>query len=576
MEPGFQVGEWKVEPGRDRISGPQGSTHLEPKVMEVLVALAARPGDVFSKDELLEAVWTDCHVVEEVLTRSISHLRRALHDSPQEHSHIETIPKRGYRLIAPVSKPGDEAVLSLAVLPLANLSGDPDQEYLADGITELLITDLSKIASLSVISRTSVMQYKAADQPLPDIAHELDVTRIVEGSVARLGDQIRITAQLIDAGSDTHLWAKAYQRPINDVLALQSEIASTVAGEISAHLSPRESAALAKTRAVDPAAYDLYLKGLFAWSRRRRESFEEAIGLFTDAMARDPEWALPYSGLADTYIVLGLYGLSSPVEAFELARGPCARALELDDQFGQAHISTAGIRAYFDWDLEVAEKIIRRGIALTPSYAVGHLGLADILTAQRRHDEALREISAAVSLNPLDAGMNMNLGDHLIWAGRLEEGVAPFERALEIDPRFQRGWLRLARAHALLGNTSRAQSAMSTAVDLAGSEEAVLPAAASVLALLGRRDEARTRLAVLSDTSGPVHHSPLEIAEAFAHIGDADAAFAWLARAIKERTSWLIFLGTDPAFKGLRSDPRFADCLAAVGLPAAGTVGGQC
>ena len=561
----LQVGEWIVEPGLARISGPAGQVHLEPKVMEVLLALAAQPRQVVGKDELLATVWGGAHVVDEVLTRSVSLLRQALGDDARRPRYVETIPKRGYRLIAAVRRQADARHdgHSIAVLPLANLSGDPQQDYLADGITELLITDLSKIGSLRVISRTSVLHFKNSDQLLPEIARQLGVTSIVEGSVARADGSIRVTAQLIDAATDSHLWAETYERPVRDVLALQAELAAAVADEVSAHLTAGERSTLAAARPVDPAAYDLYLKGLFAWGRRSRAAFEEAIRLFCDAIAADPKWALPHSGLADTHIVMALYGLVPPSQVLDTARAAANRALELDDRLGQAHISLGAIQGYFDWDLAAAEARVRRGIELIPSHPIGRLGLADMLTARGRHDEALAQMSAALSLNPFDAGMNMNLGDHLLWAGRLAESLTPIERAVEIDPSFQRAWLRLARAAALAGDDERAESALAKAAELAAGEDAAAPGLATVEALLGRHADARSRLEALPATA---HVSPLDAAEARAALGDTEAAIAGLERAIEARSGWLIFLAVEPLFASLHDEPKFADCLKKVGL----------
>jgi TolB-like protein/Flp pilus assembly protein TadD len=568
MDRRLQVGEWTVEPGLARISGPGGRIHLEPKVMQVLLELAAQPRQVVGKDELMAAVWGGAHVVDEVLARSMSLLRQALGDDARQPRYVETIPKRGYRLIAEVrSDPGARhEEPSIAVLPLANLSGDLRQDYLADGITELLITDLSKIGSLRVISRTSVMHFKGSDELLPEIARQLGVTSIVEGSVSRADDRIRITAQLIDAATDSHLWAETYERPVSDVLTLQAEIAATVAGEVSAQLTPGERTLLAAARAVDPAAYDLYLKGLFAWSRRSPAGFAAALDLFAAAIAADPQWALPHSGLADTHIVRALYGLVPPVEAIEPARNACHRALELDDRLGQAHISLAAIQGYFDWDLAGAERALRYGIELIPSHPIGRLGLADMLTAQDRHDEALAQMSAALSLNPFDAGMNMNLGDHLVWAGRCAESLASFERALEINPRFQRAWLRLARAAACAGAREKAEFALAKAAEVAGDEVVAIPGLATVEALLGRAREARARLDTLP---APAPVSPLDLAEARTALGETDEAFACLERAIAARSGWLIFLAVDPVFAPLHGDPRFASCLERVGLAGA-------
>ena len=309
--------------------------------------------------------------------------------------------------------PAPAGIQSLAVLPLENLSGDASQNYFADGMTDELITDLAQISALRVISRTSVMVYKGARKPLPQIAHELNVDAVVEGTVLRSGDQVRITAQLIEASTDKHLWSQSYEGELRDTLALQSRVASAIADQIRISLTPQEQAALKSVKVVNPEAYESYLKGRYFWNKRTADSLKAALAYFNQAIEQDPKFAQAYSGLADTYALLGdwQYAVMRPKEAFPKAKAAAIKALELDSTLGEAHNSLAFVLDAFDWNLDAAGKEFRRAIELNPGYATAHHWYAWHLSLLGRFDEAITEMRKAENLDPLSLIINADLAE---------------------------------------------------------------------------------------------------------------------------------------------------------------------
>jgi TolB-like protein len=357
---------------------------LSGQPFEILRLLLERPGRVVSRQELRGRLWANETFVDfdHGLNAAINKLREILGDSSERPRFIETVPRRGYRFIAQVHD-GASALLplrhravrrrirSLAVLPLENLSGDPEQEYFADGMTEALITDLAKISALRVISRTSVMQYKGAHKSLPQIAQELNVDGVVEGSVLRIGERVRITAQLVHSDSDTHLWAESYERDLRDVLAIQADVAQAIAAEIRVRVTPRERKQLRLVHTIDPKAHEAYLLGRYHWNKRAPDSLKKSLEYFRQAIEIQPHYALPYAGLADAYVLLGSMALQvmAPHETMPKARAAAERALQMDETLGEAHATLAYICAAYDYDWEAAERGFRLAVSLNPSYA---------------------------------------------------------------------------------------------------------------------------------------------------------------------------------------------------------------
>jgi TolB-like protein/Tfp pilus assembly protein PilF len=331
-------------------------------------------------------------------------------------------------------RPVAPGIRSLAVLPLQNLSGDAGQEYFADGMTEELTTDLSKIGAVRVISRTSAMRYKGANKSLREIARELNVDGVVEGSVRRSGNRVKITAQLILASTDTHLWADSYERELRDVLALQDDVARSIANEIRVKLTPRELTRLTSSRAVNSEAYEAYLKGRYFWSKRTQEGEQKGLEYFQRAVSLDPGYSQAYSGVADSYIVLGGHGHLPVNDAFPKARTAASKALELDEGLTEAHVSLATVKTFYDWDWPGSEREFKRALELNPNYATAHHWYSHYLVNVRRLDEAVAEIKRARELDPFGITVNIWLAATLYYSHRYDQAIDQYRKILELYP----------------------------------------------------------------------------------------------------------------------------------------------
>jgi TolB-like protein/DNA-binding winged helix-turn-helix (wHTH) protein/Tfp pilus assembly protein PilF len=401
--------------------------------------------------------------------------------------------------------PAPAGIRSLAVLPLENLSGDASQNYFADGMTDELITDLAQISALRVISRTSVMAYKGARKPLSQIARELNVDAVVEGTVLRSGDQVRITAQLIEASTDKHLWSQSYEGELRDTLALQSRVASAIADQIRINLTPREQAALKNVKVVNPEAYESYLKGRYFWNKRTADGLKAALAYFKQAIEEDPKYAKAYSGLADTYALLGdwQYAVMTPKEAFPEAKAAAIHALELDNTLGEAHNSLAFVLDGFDWDLDAGGKEFRRAIELNPGYATAHHWYAWHLSLLGRFDEAIVEMRKAENLDPLSLIINADLAELLGLAHSYDESIRQSLKTIEMDPNFALAHNHLAQAYLQKHMYAEAVTELRKAVKLSGNSPTCLANLARAYVASGKRSEAITLLSDLKKRSNP-------------------------------------------------------------------------
>jgi TolB-like protein/DNA-binding winged helix-turn-helix (wHTH) protein/Flp pilus assembly protein TadD len=458
-------------------------------------------------------------------------------------------------------------IRSLAVLPLENLSGDASQNYFADGMTDELITDLAQISALRVISRTSAMVYKGARKPLPQIARELNVDAVVEGTVLRSGDQVRITAQLIEASTDKHLWSQSYQGELRDTLALQKRVASAIADQIRINLTPQEQAALKTVKVVKPEAYESYLKGRYFWNRRTADGLKVALAYFNQAIEEDPKYAQAYSGLADTYALLGdwQYAVMTPKEAFPKAKAAAIKALELDSTLSEAHNSLAFILDGFDWDLDTAGKEFRRAIELNPGYATAHHWYAWHLSLLGQYDEAIAEMRKAQNLDPLSLIINADLAEVLVLAHSYDESIRQSLKTIELDPNFALAHNQLAQAYIQEHKYDEAIAELRKAVQLSGSSPTFMANLARAYTLSGKRSEAVQLLDDLKERSDAGNSSAPEIAMIYASLGDTDQAMNWLEKAYDDRFNPGVLLR--PGFDPLRSDSRFQDLAHRMGLP---------
>jgi len=625
---------------------------ITPKAFDTLLVLVENSGHLIEKEELLKQIWPDTFVEEATLARNIFVLRKALGDAQDEPQYIETVPKRGYRFIAPVKElegarlgvaeagspqpPSGQAgqalseataaeglaisarrsralriwigalalaaflgamahfawqrywtranspsrKIMLAVLPFENLSADREQEYFSDGLTEEMITQLGRMhpERLGVIARTSAMQYKNTQKRTDQIGRELGVDYILEGSVrlsrpeasggpkGRAGTRVRISAQLIQVSDQTHLWAESYERDLRDILALQTEVARAIANQIRVKLTPQHQARLANLHPVNPEAYELYLKGRHFWNTRSREGLQKAIEHFERAIKKEPNYALAYAGLADSYILLGPNNVRPPKEVYPQAQAAAVKALEMDETLAEAHTSLAFVKLLYEWNGQEAEKEFQRAMELSPNYPTSHHWYAYALASLGRMDEALGEIKRAQELDPLSLTINSDVAQILFFAGRYDEGIEQCRRTLDLDPNFGPAYWYLGLLYEEKGMEKEAAAAFLKQARLAGGSAETATALEKASQAQGIKGYWRKLLELWKKKSKEGTPPAFNWAVACARAGDKDQALKHLEMAYRERHPSMVFVKVEPVFASLRSDPRFADLLRRIGL----------
>jgi TolB-like protein len=463
-------------------------------------------------------------------------------------------------------RPALPRIQSLAVLPLNNLSGDPTQEYFTDGLTEALVTDLAQIHALRVVSRTSSMRYKGTRRPLPEIARELNVDGIVEGSVLRSGGRVRITVQLIRAQKDEHLWANTYEGDATDVLALQGMAARAIVQEIRATLTPEEQARLATVRLTNPEAQEAYLKGRYFWNQRTPETLKKSLVYFEQAVEKDPQYALAYLALAETYAVMATSDIATAQDTVPQAKQAAQRALELDGGLGQAHATLAFMGFFYDWDFRGAEQAFRRALELSPNYSTAHQWYGLLLMAEKRFDEAAREFNTALAIDPLSLITSADLGQVYFYSGRFDQVIEQTRKILEINPNFAVAYDLQAMAYEQKGMYAEALAEFQKYSEMTSSCVDSKMHLAHLYAVTGKRNEAQKVLHELENPPKGEFLSTYDIASVYAGLGEKEKALHWLNRAHRERAVMLTFAGIDPLLNPLRGDARFEDLLRRVGL----------
>ena len=453
-------------------------------------------------------------------------------------------------LALPLLKGKEESIHSIAVLPLENFSRDPEQEYFADGMTEALITDLAKISALRVISRTSVMHFKATQKTAPEIAKELNVDAIVVGSVQRVGDRVRITAQLLHAPTDRHLWAESYERNLTDVLALQSEVALAIAKEIRAKVTPQEEARFTSAHPIKREPYEAYLLGRFHLRSLNEQDLEQAINQFERAIQLAPDDAAAYAGLSNAWLERGIWGAKTHREVESPARTAALKAVELDAQLSEAHASLSTIKFVYDWDWGGAENGFKRALDIDPGNLDVHTQYAYLLMALGRHTEAVSEMHTAEQLDPLSSQTQADYGRVLYRARKYEDAISHLKRAIELEGRNYSAYGRLGDVYAILNRYNEAIAAFEKARELRSDEGMYLARIARVYALMGRRREALKLIKRMNALA-------FDIASVFAALGNKDESFKILEKAIQERSSLVVYFKEDPNLDILKSDPRW-------------------
>jgi len=470
----------------------------------------------------------------------------------------------GYFFVGRTSRKVPEKFRSVAVLPLLNLSGNSEQEYLVDGMTDQLITDLARATPLRVISRTSTMQYKGTRKTLPEIAKDLNVDAIVEGSVLPSQGNVRITAQLLDARTDRHLWAQSYERTSQDLLTMQDEVARDIVHEISATLQPTSRGGHGQK--VNSEAYDEYLHGRFLWNRRTLENLQKSIGHYQQAIRLAPDFAPAYAALGDAYAVISLRGGPPPSDSYPRAREAAEKALQLDDSLADAHALLGEVRVNYDYDWDGAEKEFRRAIELNPNYATGHQWYASFLVSMKRPQEAEAEIDKASMLDPLSLIINATRGETRYMSGDSISAIKLCLHAQELDPNFIETYLFLGKAYEQLRQFREADSSFKRAVDLSSSRPGPLILQAHAYALSGRKDLALASIdRLLSSKHGYVANS--DVAAVYCAMGQTSIAMTWLEKALANHEEGLNQLAVEPIFDGCRQNPQFHTLIQRLGLP---------
>ncbi|HEX6623743.1 MAG TPA: winged helix-turn-helix domain-containing protein [Pyrinomonadaceae bacterium] len=619
---------------------------LTPRAFDVLRYLIERPDRVVEKQELFERVWKEKFVSDNALTRTVKEIRQALGDSADAPRYIETVPKRGYRFIAPMSPQGRVAsgadvsedgrpgvvetrgaetaggggvapaagaqplrgaagrlkpalvvlvvaaalalvaavlysrrsrpaageavgapVRSIAVLPLKNLSGDAVNEYFSDGMTESLINALSKIEGLKVISRSSAFNFKGRDVDPREVGRRLGVAAVLEGSVRKDADSVRVAARLVSAEDGRVLWASdAQDHALGDIFALQDEIARGMTAALKLKLTGEGERLLARRYTDDLEAYDLYLKGRFFWNKRTDAGLRKSIEHFERAIARDPDYALAYAGLADSYAVFNLYSPAQLKDASPRAKEAAAHALALDDTLAEAHATLGLLKQQYDFDWPGAEREYRRAIELDPNYATAYQYYAEHLALLGRTEESVAQIRRARDLDPLSLIINTEMGFPYLCARRWDEALEHYRHALEMDPSFHLAIYFSARAHAQQGRLDEAVAESRRAVALSGGSTLTVGGLGYVYAAAGQSEEARKVLGELTALSRRRYVSPYTFATVHVGLGERDLALARLEEAYRERDYQLVMLRIDPRLDSLRDDPRFTDLMRRVGL----------
>ena len=603
--PDFRSGDWIFQPSLHRAVSGDEVVHLEPKLVGVLLYLVHRAGQTVAKDEILAAVWPDTAVEEVALARSISELRRLLHDDARNPRYVETISKLGYRWIANVLDVGSAEqvptrngnrramwaisaiVLAAAmwisvasirrhseqhtpatvtVLPFKNLSGASADDYLADGVTEQLTTDLARLRIFRVTSRTSAFAYQTTTKSLPQIARELGVDAVVEGSVLRNGDKLRVTAQFIDATTDKHLFSQTYDCDVRSILALQNVIARDIAftrnGDQARASAPRLQAAT-----INLDAYRAYISGEYLLNKRGKSDLLKSVDEFRRALDADPMSAPAWAGLASGYAQIGYLNYLAPNDAFPKAKAAAIRSLELDLGSAEAHASLGYILMYYDWDFVRAESEFRKAIALNPSLAVAHHDYAVFLAAMLRPAEAEREIGQAHLLDPLSVLVATDMGFILYYDRSYEKAASALRDAIAMNP-------KASGAHFWLGRVYQAEKRYDDAAAeyrAGGPGVSQWPPALGGLGhmygILGQKENAENIVRELTMMSQTQYVTPYAVTLVDLGLSDKEQTLAMLERCFNERANWLVWLLKDPRWDTMRSDPRFQRIVARVGFP---------
>ena len=562
----FSTFELDVRAGELRKQGVKISLQEQP--LRILELLLANPGQLVTREELRSRLWSSNTFVDfdHGLNKAINKLREALGDSAESPRFIETLARRGYRFLGDL-KGESIQIRSLLVLPLENLSRDPEQEYFADGLTEALITNLAKVSALRVISRTTAMYYKGARKPLPEIARELGVEGIVEGTVMRSEGRVRISAQLVHAPTDTHLWAESYDRDLREIFTLQTDVTRAIVKEIQVKVTPHEQAEFAKARQVDPEVYEVYLKGRYFWNKRTLEGMSKGAEYFQQAIEKDPHYAAAYAGLADSAARLGWWGYVAPEEGCARAIAVARKALEIDDTLGEAHAALAFALLHYDCSFGMATEEGRRAVELDPRSSVAAQSHACCLIASGRLDEGVAESLRATQLEPLSLALHWTAGVFLYLARQYDQAIARSRKSLELDPSFPAARSTIAFVQAKQRMDDYGVADMEDVVRATSGNQYFLGVLGHCYAAAGKRSDARRILDQLQETSKQRYVSTFWPAVICGTLGELDEGIRLIEAAYQEHAPWTAYIKVAPFCDGLRSDSRFDSLLHRINFP---------
>jgi len=567
LESGFKLGRVEVRPAENVVLVNGTASHVEPKSMAVLVTLADAGQDMVSRDELIAQVWPRGFVSDDVLTRCISQLRTALGDNPKDSEFIITVPRKGYRL-AQAAEFAEEAheLNGAVVLPFQNIAAGDKDDYVADGLTELLIARLSVALDQPVISRTTAMTFRDSDRDMTSISRQLGVRWVIEGSVMQFGDQLQIVVQLIEAATDTHVWAETWTRPVQDLLTVLNEISRLVAAQISTKLQEgTKTEAPPVNLPTDLLRH--FLHGMYLNSRRTHESLRQAIGCFEKVLEEQTDYAPALSGLAMSHVLLAHYGAVPAEEGFTAGRKFAQAAMDNNPAQADAMMHLAAISFHYDWDFEKARELVEKGLALNPNLEMGLILAANIHLQNHEFEKAVSCVDRAMEIDPLNIGLLMNTGDHLILQRRFGEAIQSLESALGIEPRFRPACLRLSLAYAFNDQADKSRSCLENARQMGGEDALFHEYLAIAEGRAGNGDralDAATRLQQMADESGNV--LPWSLARAWASAGQPDKAVAYLQAAFDSHSSSMPFLGVTPVLDSIRHLPAVQDLMRKAGL----------
>ena len=574
----FHFGQFVLDIGRYELTRAGKSLHLERIPMSLLILLARENGRLINREEIIEQLWgKGLHFdTDNSINTAIRKIRHALGDDPANPQYVETVLGRGYRFkgytlvsakVEPAEREATPSRIMLAVLPFENLSGDPAQEYFTDGLTEETIMRLGQMSPhrLGVIARTSSMAYKQTNKSVAQIGQELGVNYILEGSVRRDADQIRITAQLVRAQDQIHLWADTYDRHLPGLLEIHGEIGAAIAAKVNLKLMVREQEQLTRNATRDSEAHDHYLRGRYHYARSNLVDLQKAVEYFKKATERDPSYAVAYSGLADSLIILPISGDLNPQDVCPAAKVASTRAVQLDPDSAETHTADASVKFLYEWDFKGAEASARRAIQLNENYSLAHLWLAHVLSNTGRHDQALLIIRQALVLDPFSLICGALRGQFLYHAGEDSEAVEQFRATLDMEPRFWVGQICAAKAYEKLGMYSEALAACAHAWEFSGGNTEALSLAGYVHAVSGDRAKAEAKIDQMLELRKQRYVPSYNRALVHAGLEETETALQLLEQAFEERDAHIPFL-LDHKWNGLRSNAQFQALLSRVGF----------